>query len=134
LPINHPNEGHSLAPWLSVRNSLKALEFYKTAFEAVEVYRLDVPGGVVARLSIYGAEFWIADESPEYFNFSPETIKGSTVRLILTVPHPDPIFARAVEAGASIVYPIVEEHGWRIGRVADPFGHHWEIGRQVSKE
>jgi PhnB protein len=79
----------SLVPWLSVRESLKALEFYKRAFDAIEVYRMDFPGGVVARLSIEGAEFWIGDESPDHENFSPESINGCSVRLILTVPDPD---------------------------------------------
>src|SRR5271166_2738546 len=108
----------SIAPWLSVRNSSQAVEFYKTAFGAVEVYRLDVPGGsVVARLSVDGAEFWVADESPEHFNFSPQSLGGSTVRIILTFADPDSLFARALSAGASEVYPVAEAYGWRVGRV-----------------
>jgi PhnB protein len=123
----------SIAPWLSVRNSAEAVEFYKSAFGATEVFRLDSDGGdgVVARLSVEGAEFWVSDESPENFNFSPQTLSGSTVRIILTVPDPDAVFARALAAGASQVYGIVEEHGWRLGRVVDPYGHHWEIGRPL---
>jgi PhnB protein len=122
----------TLAPWLSVRGSAKALAFYKTAFEAVEVYRLDGPeDSIVARLSIAGAEFWLGDESPEHFNFSPESIGGCSVRLILTVPNPDAVFAAALKAGAVEIYPVSEGHGWRVGRVVDPFGHHWEIGRPV---
>jgi PhnB protein len=124
----------SIAPWLSVRNSARAAEFYKSAFGAVEIYRLDGPGeSVVARLSVDGAEFWVSDESPEHQNFSPESIGGSSVRIILTVADPDAIFGRAVSAGASEVYPISEAHGWRVGRVVDPFGHHWEIGCPISK-
>lgn len=97
------------------------------------MFRLDSDGGdgVVARLSVEGAEFWVSDESPENFNFSPQTLSGSTVRIILTVPDPDAVFARALAAGASQVYGIVEEHGWRLGRVVDPYGHHWEIGRPL---
>jgi PhnB protein len=122
----------TIAPWLSVRNSAKAVEFYKTAFGAKEAYRLDGPeNSVVARLSIDGAEFWVADESPEHFNFSPESLSGGTVRIILTVADPDAMFARARKAGASEIYPVSEGHGWRIGRVADPYGHHWEIGREI---
>ena len=122
----------SLAPWLLVRGSAQAVEFYKSAFGAVEVYHLDVPdGGVISRLSIEGGEFWLSDESPEHFNFSPETLKGSTVRLILTVADPDAVFTRALAAGAAQVYPVSEEHGWRVGRVVDPFGYHWEIGRPI---
>src|SRR5271165_6146386 len=122
----------SIAPWLSVRNSGRAIEFYKSAFGATEAFRLENPdGGVVARLSIAGAQFWVSDESPEHGNFSPESLGGCSVRIILTVADPDAVFARAAAAGASQVHPVAEEHGWRVGRVVDPFGHHWEIGREV---
>jgi PhnB protein len=123
----------TIAPWLSVRKSAEAVEFYKAAFGAIEIFRLEDPdAGVVARLSVDGAEFWLNDESPEHGNFSPETIGGGTVRMILTVPDPDAIFARAVLAGAIEVAPVAEEHGWRLGRVVDPYGHHWEIGRPLD--
>jgi len=121
----------SIAPWLSVRDSARAVDFYKSAFGATELFRLD-GDGVVARLSVEGAEFWLSDESPENFNFSPHTLGGSSVRIILTVADPDAVFARALAAGASQVYAVVEEHGWRVGRVVDPFGHHWEIARQIK--
>jgi PhnB protein len=124
---------NSIVPWLSVRNSAQAVDFYKAAFGAVEVYRLDDPGGsVVARLSVEGAEFWVADESPEHFNFSPASLGGSTVRIIFTVADPDGVFERALKAGATEVYAVSEGHGWRVGRVADPYGHHWEIGRPLA--
>jgi PhnB protein len=145
-----------LAPWLSVRDAARAVKFYMAAFGAVETYHLEDPGGaVVSRLSlgatgtagaagiagatgIAGApgtagEFWVSDESPENANFSPQTLGGGTVRLILTVPDPDAVFARALSAGASEVYPVMEEHGWRLGRLVDPFGHHWEIGRLLEE-
>src|ERR1700745_2458028 len=86
----------SIAPWLSVRDSARAVDFYKSAFGATEAYRLDSPGGVVARLSIDGAEFWLSDESPEHGNFSPESLGGGTVRMVLTVPDPDAMFAKAL--------------------------------------
>jgi PhnB protein len=123
---------YTIAPWLSVRRSGEAVEFYKAAFGAVEAYRLDADG-VIARLSVNGAEFWVGEESPEHGNFSPETLNGSSVRMILTVADPDAVFARARAAGASEVYPVSEEHGWRIGRVVDPYGHHWEIGRLLEE-
>src|SRR5580698_1012609 len=113
----------SVVPWLSVRNGARAVEFYKSAFGACEVYHVEDPGGsVVSRLSIDGAEFWLGDESPEHANFSPESLGGGTVKMILTVSDPDSIFAKAVAAGARVVYPMHEGHGWRLGRVVDPFG------------
>ena len=123
----------TIAPWLSVRGSAKAVEFYKTAFGATEAFRLEGPsGGVVARLSVDGAEFWVGDESPEHKNFSPETIGGGSVRMVFTVADPDAMFARAVKAGATAVVPVEEQHGWRVGRVVDPYGHHWEIARELE--
>ena len=123
---------YAIAPWLSVRNSAKAVEFYKAAFDAVELYRLDDPtGSVVARLSIHGAEFWVSDESPAHSNFSPHSLGGATIRLILTVADPDTVFLRALKAGATEVYPVSEEHGWKLGRLVDPYGHHWKIGHEL---
>ncbi len=122
----------SIAPWLSVRDSVRAVDFYKSAFGANEVYRLEPPdGGLVARLSVDGAEFWLSNESPDQSNLSPESLGGGSVRIILTVTNPDALFARALEAGATQVFPVGEEHGWRLGRLVDPFGLHWEIGRPL---
>jgi PhnB protein len=114
---------------LSVRHWERAMDFYKTAFGAVEVYR--VPGGGVGRVSIDGAEFWVAEESPEHLNFSPESLGGCSVRMLLLVDDPVAVCARAVAAGATEIVAVADEHGWRLGRVQDPFGHHWEIGREL---
>lgn len=77
----------SIAPSLSVRKGAAAIEFYKSAIGEEVVYRMDAPdGAVVARLSMNGAEFWVADESPENINFSPETLGGGTIRVVLAVP------------------------------------------------
>jgi PhnB protein len=123
----------SVAPLLAVRRGAQAVEFYKTAFGAVEVYHVEDPSGaVVSRLSIHGGEFWLSDESPDHGHSSPETLDGRSARCILTVPDPDAMFARAVAAGATVISPVTEEHGWRVGRVADPFGQHWEIGRPLK--
>jgi len=123
----------SIVPWLSVRNSAQAVNFYKSAFGATEAFRLESPdGAVVARLSVDGAEFWLGDESPENGNFSPQTLGGGSVRMILTVADPDAVFSRALKAGASEVVPVREEYGWRVGRVVDPYGHHWEIARPLD--
>ena len=65
-------------------------------------------------------------------NFSPESLGGGSVRMILTVPDPDAMFAKALAAGAREVFAVQSAHGWRLGRVVDPFGHHWEIGRPAA--
>jgi PhnB protein len=123
----------SIAPMLSVRRGPQAVDFYKTAFGAVEAYRIDGDNHtVVARLSVDGAEFWVADESPEHKNFSPESLNGGTVRMVLVVSDPDAAFDRAVKAGATVVQPMENNYGWRLGRVVDPYGHHWEIGKPLS--
>jgi PhnB protein len=117
---------------LSVRRGPEAIEFYKAAFAAVVDYQVG-DESIVAQLSVgEDATFWVADESPEHRNFSPETIGGGTVRMLLLVDDPDAAIARAAEAGATVVYPAQDEHGWRLGRVADPFGHHWEIGKPLG--
>ena len=121
----------SIAPWLSVINSASAVAFYKLAFGATEAYRLEDPGGgVVAKLSVDGAEFWLSDESPG--SLSPQSLGGGSVRMILTVADPDALFTQALKAGASEVFPMGEDYGWRLGRLVDPFGHHWEIGRPLD--
>ena len=121
----------SIAPWLSVRSSAKAVKFYTDAFGALETYRLEDPdGNAVVKLSIDGAEFWLSDSSSE--DASAENIGGGTIRMILTVADPDAVFAQAIKAGATEIFPVAEEHGWRLGRLSDPFGLHWEIGREIT--
>lgn len=125
----------TIAPLLSVRNGTRAIEFYKSAFGTTERFRIDdESGAVVARLAVGDAEFWVADESPEHANFSPETLGGGTVRMVMTVADPDVAFDRAVAAGATVVWPVANQYGWRLGRIVDPFGHHWEIGKPLGEE
>jgi PhnB protein len=135
MPDNPPAAHHrktSLSPMLSVRDGSKAVDFYQVAFGAQVLFRID-EGGVLAHLEIDGSEFWVADESPEHNNFSPETLGGATIRLILVVADPDALFARAVAAGATVVWPVTDQpYHWRVGRVVDPFGHHWEIGKPIE--
>ena len=115
---------------LSVRNWDRAMDFYQAAFGARELYR--VPGGGDGQLAVSGAEFWVAEESPEHLNFSPESIGGCSVRMLLIVEDPATTCAQAVAAGARMVVPVADAHGWRIGRIVDPFGHHWEIARPLD--
>lgn len=117
---------------LSVRNWDAAMAFYKAAFGAVELYC--VPGGGVGQLSVSGAKFWVAEESPEHSNFSPESIGGCSVRMLLIVEDPAAVCAQALRAGAKEIYPVNDAHCWRLGRIVDPFGHHWEIGRPLEDE
>jgi PhnB protein len=120
----------SVTATLSVRNWEAAITFYKAAFDAVEVFRVE--GGGVGQLSISGADFWVAEESPEHLNFSPESLGGCSVRMLLIVADPQAVCAQAVAVGATQVVPVADEYGWRLGRIVDPFGHHWEIGRPLS--
>src|SRR5207247_3177720 len=115
---------YSGARMLSVRNGARAVEFYKAAFGAIEVYRVEDPGGsVVSRLSVEGAEFWLSDESPEHGNFSPESLGGGSVRMILTVPDPDAMFAKGVAAGDRRVVCVGGHSGLLLGRVGVACGH-----------
>ena len=128
------NQKTAIAPMLSVRKGVSAIEFYKAAFGADELFRIDAESGaVVAQLSVGGAEFWVADESPEHSNFSPASLGGGSVRMVMTVEDPDAAFERAVAAGATVVWPVSDQYGWRLGRIVDPFGHHWEIGKPLSE-
>jgi PhnB protein len=123
----------SIAPWLSIYTNMNAVEFYKSAFGAIETYRLEVPdGGLVVKLSINGAEFWVSVESVGDGDVRHAALGGDSVRMILTVAEPDAVFSQALSAGAIEIFPVAEEHGWRLGRLADPFGLHWEIGRPIA--
>jgi PhnB protein len=121
----------TIAPWLTVQDSEKAVSFYKTAFDAVETYRLETPDGLIARLSVNGAEFWISGGSENLSN--AQQLGAGSIRMILTVSDPDILFARALKAGATEVFAVGEDHGWRLGRLVDPFGLHWEIGYPLSE-
>ena len=115
---------------LSVRNWARAMDFYKAAFDALDFYRLPVVG--VWQLSLAGAEFLLAEESPAHQNFSPESLGGCSVRMLLIVADPAAVCAQAIRAGATQIYPVADAHCWRLGRIVDPFGHHWEIGHLLS--
>ncbi|HEY8228607.1 MAG TPA: VOC family protein [Pyrinomonadaceae bacterium] len=130
---NNSDQETRLAPMLSVRSGARAVEFYKAAFGAQELFRIESPdGAVVAELSVGRSSFWVADESPEHLNFSPETLGGGTVRMVMVVNDPDTAFDRAVAAGGTAVSAVRDQpYGWRVGRVVDPFGHHWEIGKPI---
>jgi PhnB protein len=118
----------SISPWLTVGDGMRALAFYRDAFGAVEVERTDDPDGdvIVANLAIDGADFWLIHEPA-----TPVPLPEQAVRMVLAVDDPDAVHARALAAGATEITPMYEGHGWRLGRIADPAGHHWEIGRRL---
>jgi PhnB protein len=125
--------GTKIVPMLSLRGASEACEFYSRAFGARESSRVtSAEGRVVALLSIGDAEFGVADEVPQVGNVGPETLGGTSVRISLYVADPDAVAERAVDAGATLVFPVEDQpYGMRQGRVRDPFGHHWMIGRPI---
>lgn len=130
-----PSTKTTIAAMLNVRRGASAVDFYTRAFGATTLFRLDGnDGGVVAQLAVGPAQFWVADESPQHQNFSPESLGGSSTRMVMVVQDPDAVFAQALKAGASSVSPVEDQpYGWRVGRVVDPFGHHWEIGKPLAE-
>ena len=122
----------AIQPVLTCRDASAAVEFYKRAFGATELSRATNPNGIVAELALDGVPFMVVDEAPQAFNVSPATLGGTSVRIQLSVDDPHEVAARAVAEGAREVFPIADQpYGWRQGRVEDPFGHHWLIGRPL---
>ena len=123
----------SLTPMLTVENAVGAIDFYRAAFDAIERERFIArTGHVVAELAIDGLSFFVVDENREGFNVSPASLDGTTVRINLVVDDPDAVAARAVAAGARQIFPVADQpYGMRQGRIADPEGHHWLIGKPL---
>ena len=122
-----------IQPELWVQDAPAALAFYALAFGAAVEHLVRGPGpdDVVAQLAIGDARFWISSAAPEMGRLSPRAIGGATGRTLLVADDPDGVLASAVAAGASCTAQVGEEHGWRLGRIVDPFGHEWEIGRPL---
>jgi PhnB protein len=119
---------------LAVRRGREAVDFYKAAFGAVELHRVggtDEHESVVAQLAVGDSSFWVADESPEHGAFSPATLGGGTVKLLLVVDDPQAVIDRAVGLGARQVDAAEAQLGWLLGHIEDPFGHRWEIGKPL---
>lgn len=123
----------TLAPWLSVVDAMSAEAFYKLAFDATTTYRMETPdGGLVVRLKVGDAEFWVSGHQTDSADGEQDLKPGNTMKLILTVANPDESFQQAIDAGGTVVFPVDEAYGWRLGRMVDPFGFHWEIGKQIE--
>jgi PhnB protein len=123
-----------LTPVLTVRGAVAAAAFYERAFGAHEIHRNTYPDGrAVVELAIGDARFRVADEAPEAANLSPAALGGTSVRLNLFVPDPDAVVRDAVLYGAVQIAPVADQaYGLRQGRIADPYGHHWLIGRPLD--
>jgi PhnB protein len=118
----------SIQPELWVDSPREALAFYIAAFDATVLHQVGEGDDIVAQLSIGEAAFWVAPVSTTMKRFSPRGIDGATSRILLVVDDPDAVFRQALAAGATESSPVQSEHGWRVGRIIDLFGHEWEIG------
>jgi PhnB protein len=123
----------SIQPELWVESPRAAVAFYEAAFGATVLHRVGEGDDIVAQLGVGDAAFWVAGTSEAMKRFSPRAIEGTTSRTLLVVDDPDAIVRQAVAAGASESAPVSHEHGWRLGRIIDPFGHEWEIGAPLGK-
>jgi PhnB protein len=122
----------SIQPELWVERASQAVAFYTRAFGARVLHRVGEGDDIVAQLAVGEAAFWVTAADPERGRLSPRAIGGTTSRTLLVTDDPDAMLRRAVEAGASQASAASEEHGWRLGRVIDPFGHEWEIGKPAG--
>ncbi len=135
-----PEGHHTATPRMFVRGADKAIEFYKQAFGASELERYADPNGkiVSAGIKIGDSIISLAEESPEWGNYSPPSLGGATTIITLNVEDADVVWNQAISAGAKVIFPIENQfYGYRQGRLEDPFGHLWIIStyiENVSKE
>ena len=122
----------SIQPELWVEHAGQAVAFYAEAFGARVLHLVGEGDDIVAQLAVGEAAFWVAAAGPGAGRFSPHAIGGATGRTLLVAGDPDAALRRAIAAGATEKSPASDEHGWRLGRVVDPFGHEWEIGRPIG--
>ena len=122
-----------IQPQLWVDRAAEAVAFYEAAFGARILHRVGEGDEIVAQLAVGDAAFWVSPGGPDGPRFSPRAIGGATGRTLLVADDPDAMFARAIAAGATQASAMANEHGWRLGRIVDPFGHEWEIGRPVVR-
>jgi PhnB protein len=122
----------TMQPELWVDHPAAAVEFYQAAFGATVLLGVGDGDDLLAQLDVDGASFWVGGRSAELRRLSPGEAKGLTGRTLLVVDDPDALVARAVTAGADGTAPVSDEHGWRLGRIVDPHGHEWEVGRPTG--
>ncbi len=119
-------------PQLWIERASAAVSFYEEAFGATVLHRIGDGDDIVVQLAVGDAAFWVSRADSDMKRFSPHNIGGTTGRNLLIVDAPDVVVAMAVKAGAVEMSPVQDEHGWRLGRVVDPFGHEWEIGKPTG--
>ena len=120
----------SIQPELWVGRPATAVAFYRAAFGATVLLQVGEGEDVVAQLAVGDAVFWVGGADPDMRRLDP-LAGGATGRTLLVVDDPDRTVAQAVAAGATQTSAVTDEHGWRLGRIVDPHGHEWEIGRQA---
>jgi PhnB protein len=122
----------SIQPELWVERPGDAVVFYEAAFGATVLHRVGEGDDIVAQLAVGDAAFWVAGTSASMKRWSPRAIDGATSRTLLVVDDPDAVVRQAVAAGATETSAVSNEHGWRLGRIIDPFGQEWEIGMPAA--
>jgi PhnB protein len=125
-----PNGYHTVTPYLVVKDAASAIDFYKKAFGATELFRMAGPHGRVmhAEIKIGNSPIMMADECPEMRTRSPQSVGGSPVSMYLYVEDVDALFSQAVAAGAKVTRPVKDQfYGDRSGGLEDPFGHVWYV-------
>lgn len=130
-----PDGYHSVTPYLIVKGAADAIEFYRRAFGAVELFRMAKPDGKVghAELRIGDSVIMLADEHPDMGYRSPSSLGGSSVSIMLYLEDVDAVFARALEAGARAQRGVADQfYGDRNGILEDPFGHVWTVATHVE--
>lgn len=113
----------SIQPELWVERASAAVEFYQAAFGATVMHQIGEGDDIVAQLSVDEAAFWVTEADPAMRRFSPHAIDGATGRTLLVTVDPGHLIRQAVDAGATEISPVGDAHGWRLGRITDPFGH-----------
>jgi len=130
-----PERYHSVTPYLSIKGATRAIDFYKQAFGATEIMRMNGPNGTIAHaeIRIGNSPIMLADEFPNMACASPDTLQSTSVGMMIYVPNVDAVFANALKAGGTEVRPVVDQfYGDRSGTLKDPFGHVWTVSTHVE--
>lgn len=124
-----PDGYHSVTPYLIIQGAAAAIEFYKKAFGATELFRMEHEGKIGhAEIKIGDSPIMLADEHPEMGHVGPKTLGGSPVGIMIYVDDVDTVFNQAIEAGGEQVKPLQDQfYGDRSGMLTDPFGHVWTV-------